>query len=116
MRVGWAKRSVPTATLSGGHGAKSAPLPTTTELTGGHASLCPPYKKQPHREVVWVILIDFDRCLLLLLPLWACGQRFFSVVHMSTAMTWGCRWFGRPDLMVVGRERAVRQFRNLAAL
>src|SRR5215471_3765661 len=46
MRVGWAKRSVPTATLSGGHGAKSAPLPTTTELTGGHASLCPPYKKQ----------------------------------------------------------------------
>src|SRR5215831_3043515 len=70
----------------------------------------------PHREVVWVILADFDRCLLLLLPLWACGQRFFSVVHMSTAMTWGCRWFGRPDLMVVGRERAVRQFRNLAAL
>src|SRR5215470_14489026 len=70
----------------------------------------------PHREVVWVNLADFDRCLLLLLPLWACGQRFFSVVHMPTAMTWGCRWFGRPDLMMVGRERAVRQFRNLAAL
>jgi hypothetical protein len=40
----------------------------------------------PHREVVWVILPDFDRCLLLLLPLWACGQRFFSVVHMSTVL------------------------------
>src|SRR5215472_9003463 len=73
-------------------------------------------QKKPHREVVWVNLADFDRCLLLLLPLWACGQRFFSVVHMPTAMTWGCRWFGRPDLMMVGRERAVRQFRNLAAL
>src|SRR5215472_15473296 len=73
-------------------------------------------KIRPHREVVWVNLADFDRCLLLLLPLWACGQRFFSVVHMPTAMTWGCRWFGRPDLMMVGRERAVRQFRNLAAL
>src|SRR5262252_4373829 len=73
-------------------------------------------KIMPHREVVWVNLADFDRCLLLLLPLWACGQRFFSVVHMPTAMMWGCRWFGRPDLMMVGRERAVRQFRNLAAL
>src|SRR5262249_45204495 len=28
------------------HRAKSAPLPTTTELRGGHASLLPTYKKQ----------------------------------------------------------------------
>jgi hypothetical protein len=57
--------------------------------------------KMPHREVVWVILADFDRWLLLL-PLWACGQRFFGGVHMSTADTglsgvWtdkACRWSG----------------------
>ena len=71
----------------------------------------------PHREVVWVILADFDRCLLLLLPLWACGQRFFSVVHMPTAMNWVS--VVRPARLGGGRERtcsSVRQFRNLAAL
>jgi len=59
-----------------------------------------------HRVVVWVFLGDFDRLLLLLsfLPLWACGQRFFSVVHMSTA-TWGCQLAGSVGLRVLRRQR-----------
>src|SRR5437016_8322941 len=36
----------------------------------------------PHREVVWVIFGQISSgCLLLLLPLWACGQRTCVVHH-----------------------------------
>jgi hypothetical protein len=42
--------------------------------------------EEAHRVLVWVILADFDRLLLLLLRLWGCGQGFFSVVHIPTAI------------------------------
>jgi hypothetical protein len=69
-----------------------------------------------HRAVVWAILADFDCGLLLLLALWACGQRFFSVVHMPTAILRACHvtWIGREGLPVVRMESAVQQFRNSA--
>jgi Putative DNA-binding domain len=39
----------------------------------------------PHREVVWVIFGQISSgCLLLLLPLWACGQRTCVVHHVHS--------------------------------
>src|SRR6266536_2526963 len=41
--------------------------------------------KWPHREVVWVIFGQISSgCLLLLLPLWACGQRTCVVHHVHS--------------------------------
>src|SRR2546425_10675198 len=42
-------------------------------------------RKGPHREVVWVIFGQISSgCLLLLLPLWACGQRTCVVHHVHS--------------------------------
>jgi hypothetical protein len=92
------------------HVLLSARLTLTTET--GPTSLI----LKLHRAVVWAILADFDCGLLLLLALRACGQRFFSVVHMPTAILRACHvtWIGREGLPVVRMESAVQQFRNSA--
>src|SRR5947209_9015590 len=60
-------------------------------FVSGHAHAvqrtCPKVglKIWPHREVVWVIFGQISSgCLLLLLPLWACGQRTCVVHHVHS--------------------------------
>ena len=49
-------------------------------------------RKMPHREVVWVILDQFSNrlLLLLLLSLWACGQRACVVHHVHSDARTSC--------------------------
>src|SRR6266478_10245521 len=49
------------------------------------ASKFPANREMPHREVVWVIFGQISSgCLLLLLPLWACGQGTCVVHHVHS--------------------------------